>query len=195
MLGASCGSREPANIEPVYDKLTGKLRLLKYDSNGDGKVDTWSYMDGTRVVRIEIDMDEDGKIDRWEYYDADQKLEKTGTSQFPLRCLSSYTVAEVKTPGTRLGRRPSSLPSELELQCQLDQARRLCLENGVKGWRTLVTVGQPEVGVVQNIKELRTELKLFSFAHSNVLECRKVPIGVTGALRDVAACGPELLHR
>jgi len=81
MLGASCGSREPANIEPVYDKLTGKLRLLKYDSNGDGKVDTWSYMDGTRVVRIEIDMDEDGKIDRWEYYDADQKLEKTGTSR------------------------------------------------------------------------------------------------------------------
>src|SRR5205814_10461252 len=81
MLGGSCGSREPASVEPVYDKLTGKLRLLKYDANGDGKVDTWSYMDGTRVVRIEIDMDEDGKIDRWEYYDADQKLEKTGTSR------------------------------------------------------------------------------------------------------------------
>ena len=80
-LGAGCGSRESTTIEPVYDKLTGKLQLLKYDSNGDGKVDTWSYMDGTRVLRIEIDKDEDGKLDRWEYYDADQKLEKTGTSR------------------------------------------------------------------------------------------------------------------
>jgi hypothetical protein len=80
-LGAGCGSRESTAIEPVYDKLTGKLQLLKYDSNKDGKVDTWSYMDGTRVLRIEIDTDEDGKLDRWEYYDADRKLEKTGTSR------------------------------------------------------------------------------------------------------------------
>src|SRR5471030_584754 len=68
-------------IEPVYDKETGKLQLLKYDSNGDGKVDTWSYMDGARVVRIEIDKDGDGKIDRWEYYGPDQKLQKFGVSR------------------------------------------------------------------------------------------------------------------
>ena len=80
-LGAACGSRESTTIEPVYDKLTGKLQLLKYDSNHDGKVDTWSYMDGTRVLRIEIDKDEDGKLDRWEYYDGAQKLEKTGMSR------------------------------------------------------------------------------------------------------------------
>jgi hypothetical protein len=66
-------------IEPVYDK-TGKLQLLKYDADGNGKVDTWSYMDGARVVRIEIDKNEDGNIDRWEYYGADQKLEKVGSS-------------------------------------------------------------------------------------------------------------------
>jgi hypothetical protein len=68
-------------ITPEYDKQTGKLRLLKYDSKGTGKIDTWSYMDGTRVVRIEIDQDGDGKIDRWEYYDANQKLEKVGFSR------------------------------------------------------------------------------------------------------------------
>ncbi|MBI3401331.1 MAG: hypothetical protein HY048_07895 [Acidobacteria bacterium] len=68
-------------IEPVYDQKTGKLQLLKYDSNGNGKFDTWSYMDGARVVRIEIDTDEDGKIDRWEYYGPDQTLEKVGTSR------------------------------------------------------------------------------------------------------------------
>ncbi len=80
-LGASCRSRESSRIEPVYDKLTGKLQLLRYDSNGDGKVDTWSYMDGTRVLRVEIDKDEDGTLDWWEYYGAEQKLEKTGTSR------------------------------------------------------------------------------------------------------------------
>src|SRR2546427_9069613 len=82
LLSSACGDDADAKkrIEPVYDK-TGKLQLLKYDANGNGKVDTWSYMDGARVVRIEIDKDEDGKIDRWEYYGADQKLEKVGTSR------------------------------------------------------------------------------------------------------------------
>src|SRR5581483_10429930 len=82
-LACGCGRSRPAatNIQPVYDKTTGKLTLLKYDSDGDGKVDTWSYMDGRRIVRIEIDKDEDGKIDRWEYYDAAQHLEKVGFSR------------------------------------------------------------------------------------------------------------------
>jgi hypothetical protein len=79
---AACStSPSRKSIEPVYDQKTGKLQLLKYDSRGNGKVDTWSYMDGTRVLRIEIDKDEDGKIDRWEYYTADQKLERTGFSR------------------------------------------------------------------------------------------------------------------
>ena len=80
-LGCGPDSAARKRISPEYDQTTGKLKLLKYDSNSDGKVDTWSYMDGTRVLRIEIDKDEDGKIDRWEYYDADQKLEKTGVSR------------------------------------------------------------------------------------------------------------------
>jgi hypothetical protein len=81
-VGCSPGANEARKrIEPVYDKQTGKLQLLKYDSNGDGKVDTWSYMDGARVVRIEIDKDGDGTIDRWEYYGPDQKLGKVGFSR------------------------------------------------------------------------------------------------------------------
>ena len=79
----SCARRsvEPKKeITPEYDQNTGRLRLLKYDSNGNGVVDTWSYMDGSRVMRIEVDTDEDGKIDRWEYYGADQQLEKVGLS-------------------------------------------------------------------------------------------------------------------
>jgi hypothetical protein len=68
-------------VEPVYDKVTGSLQILKLDSNGDGKIDTVSYMDGGRVLRIEIDKDEDGKVDRWEYYGPDQDLEKVGFSR------------------------------------------------------------------------------------------------------------------
>jgi hypothetical protein len=84
VLAAGCdraGDEARKRMTAEYDKVTGKLRLLKYDSDGNGKVDTWSYMDGSRVVRIEIDKNEDGKIDRWEYYDANQKLMKIGTSR------------------------------------------------------------------------------------------------------------------
>ena len=82
-LGAGACGQSPADkrVEPVYDKTTGRLQTLKYDSNGDGKFDTVSYMDGAVVLRIEIDKDEDGKVDRWEYYGADQKLEKIGSSR------------------------------------------------------------------------------------------------------------------
>jgi hypothetical protein len=83
LIASGCSTeRDEAKkrIEPEYDKA-GRLQLLKYDSKGNGKVDTWSYMDGARVVRIEIDKDGDGKIDRWEYYGPDQKLEKVGLSR------------------------------------------------------------------------------------------------------------------
>jgi len=81
MTGCNRAAETGRKIEPVYDKNTGRLTLLKYDSKGSGKIDTWSYMDGARVVRIEIDQDGDGKIDRWEYYGADGKLEKVGFSR------------------------------------------------------------------------------------------------------------------
>jgi hypothetical protein len=81
---AACGrerAEAKARITPEYNKTTGRLQLLKYDADSDGTPDTFSYMDGARVVRIEIDKNEDGKIERWEYYDANQKLEKVGFSR------------------------------------------------------------------------------------------------------------------
>ena len=42
-------------VEPQYDDRTGRLQLIKYDSDDDAQIDTWSYMDGARVVRIEIE--------------------------------------------------------------------------------------------------------------------------------------------
>jgi hypothetical protein len=67
-------------IVPEYDK-SGRLQLLKYDSNNNGAADTFSHMDGAKVLRIDIDRDEDGKLDRWEYYGSNQKLAKVGFSR------------------------------------------------------------------------------------------------------------------
>jgi len=77
---ADGGDGDPRRVEPIYDVGTGKLQLLKYDSDGNGKTDIWCHMDGTRVVRIEVDENDDGKIDRWQYYDRDQRIEKVGSS-------------------------------------------------------------------------------------------------------------------
>ena len=84
-VAAACSNpqkeRESLGITPTYDKKTGKLKELTYDSNHDGKVDTWTVMDGARPVETRIDRDEDGKIDRWEYYDGNAQLVKVGFSR------------------------------------------------------------------------------------------------------------------
>jgi hypothetical protein len=82
-VAAGCGGPgiNAGRIEPTYDDSTGRLKLLKYDANADGKVDTWSYMDGAQIVRIEIDTDNDGLLDRWEYYEPDGAIEKVGSSR------------------------------------------------------------------------------------------------------------------
>jgi len=78
----SCAdSNSGAGIIPAYDKETGRLQRLDYDSDKDGRVDTVSYMDGQKVVRIEIDKNQDGKVERWEHYDQSQKLERVGFSR------------------------------------------------------------------------------------------------------------------
>ena len=68
-------------IHPEYD-TTGKLKRLEWDSKGDGKIDTWGYMDGAQVVRVEVDEDGDGKVDRWEYHRA-SPAEERGASTGP----------------------------------------------------------------------------------------------------------------
>ena len=75
------GSGNKPSARAVYAKDTGKLTLLMFDTNKDGKTDVWSHMDGTRLVRMEIDANLDGVIDRWEYYTPDGALEKVGFSR------------------------------------------------------------------------------------------------------------------
>lgn len=81
LLAAAC-SKAPGRAPAAgYDSNTGKLSTLSVDANRNGKVDTVSHMDGTRILRIEVDQNEDGQIDRWDFYGADRKLERVGFSR------------------------------------------------------------------------------------------------------------------
>jgi hypothetical protein len=72
--------RLKATTKPTYDTATGRLTELTFDANKNGRIDTWTEMDGNRPIRSRIDSDEDGRIDRWEYYDEKGKLLKVGYS-------------------------------------------------------------------------------------------------------------------
>ena len=82
-LGCSDPDRDrlKATTKPTYDPSTGRLTELTFDGNKNGKIDTWTEMDGTRPVRARLDRDEDGRMDRWEYYDAAGRLNKVGFSR------------------------------------------------------------------------------------------------------------------
>lgn len=87
VLALSAGCTAPAtteaagDVKATYNEKTGKLAELTMNAKKDGKPDVFSYMDGSKFVRIEIDNDENGSIDRWEYYGADQTLERVGFSR------------------------------------------------------------------------------------------------------------------
>jgi hypothetical protein len=74
-------SRLKGRIQPAYDQSTGRLTELLFDSTGNGRVDTWTEMDGTTPLRSRIDTNGDGRIDRWEYYNANGDLTKVGFSR------------------------------------------------------------------------------------------------------------------
>jgi len=57
----------------------GRIAIVEYDSDGDGRADYIAHYDERRQIRlIEVDEDHDGWVDRWEHYDAAGVLEKVG---------------------------------------------------------------------------------------------------------------------
>jgi hypothetical protein len=84
---ACCGCSDPererlkATTKPTYDERTGRLKELTSDANANGRIDTWTEMDGSRPVHSRMDRNEDGRLDRWEYYAADGRLVKVGYSR------------------------------------------------------------------------------------------------------------------
>ena len=79
-FAVGCGSKPDPYLQPVYDAKTGKLEMLKWDRNHDGRVDAWGHMDGTKLLKIDVDTNGDGKPERWEYYDGTTNMIKAEIS-------------------------------------------------------------------------------------------------------------------
>ena len=51
---SACASPEADRLKettrPTYDPNTGRLKELTYDGNANGRIDTWTDLDGTRVL-------------------------------------------------------------------------------------------------------------------------------------------------
>jgi hypothetical protein len=61
-----------------YD-TQGRIAVVEYDSNADGRADYIAHYDERRQIRlIEVDEDHDSWVDRFEHYDAAGILEKVG---------------------------------------------------------------------------------------------------------------------
>jgi hypothetical protein len=80
-VAVSCAPSTTAKtVSPSYDTYSGQLIQLTADQDGNGRVDQWTYLVGTRPLRGEKDTDEDGRIDRWEYFGPQAELLSVGTS-------------------------------------------------------------------------------------------------------------------
>lgn len=79
LAGAACGQPAGSGTSmATYDKTTGRLIQITYDRNENGRIDTWTRMEGARPISSELDTNEDGVIDRWEEYDAKGLLARAG---------------------------------------------------------------------------------------------------------------------
>jgi hypothetical protein len=81
LVATGCAETDAAQrVTPSYDEFTSRLQALYADQDRDGRVDQWTYFDGSLVLRGEKDVDGDGRVDRWEYFDRQGGLERVGTS-------------------------------------------------------------------------------------------------------------------
>jgi hypothetical protein len=87
-----------SEVQPTYNKDTGRLERISYDRNHDSRMDASLVMDGTRVVRAELDENFDGAVDRWEYY-GDQAVPAAAAPTDGLAPRGALVRAEQATRG------------------------------------------------------------------------------------------------
>jgi hypothetical protein len=106
----------------IYD-AQGRIAIVEYDSDGDGRADYIAHYDERRQIRmIEVDEDHDSWVDRFEHYDAAGVLEKVG------RCRKQRGRADEWTY-----RAPDGRPARIEYDDDGDgkPERTEVLEDGI----------------------------------------------------------------
>jgi hypothetical protein len=101
----------------------GRIAIVEYDSDGDGRADYVAHYDERRQIRtIEVDEDHDSWVDRFEHYDAAGVLEKVG------RCRKQRGRADEWTY-----RAPDGRPARIEYDDDGDgkPERAEVLEDGI----------------------------------------------------------------
>jgi hypothetical protein len=69
------------HTQRITDPITGALKVIAFDRNRNGRMDSWTYYgDDGRMIRTEADDDEDGLIDHWFEYDAAENVVRMGLS-------------------------------------------------------------------------------------------------------------------
>lgn len=96
--GGPYGDRneQDPRVRRVYDPASGKLTMVAYAADGSLRLDHWCYMDGERLVRMDVDEDGDGAVDRREYYGPGERLEVT-------EYLDHGRVTRTEMPGSGQG--------------------------------------------------------------------------------------------
>ncbi len=83
-FAAACGRPpESSTTKATYDPQTGQLIEITHDRNQNGRIDTWTRMQGARPMSSQLDTNEDGVIDRWEEYDPQERLARAGWTRQP----------------------------------------------------------------------------------------------------------------
>ena len=77
--------------------------------------------------------------------------------------------------------------SEQELQRQLDFSRGQGCQDLVERARAYVAIGKTVVGVIQEVEDLRPELKLPRLTDRNIFERREVPVRIARPLRNISS--------
>ena len=74
-------SASRTRVEPVYDAATGRLRVLQYDSDGDGKIDQWQHYDrDQKIEKLGFSLRHDGTEDAWSYLGPDGNIARIESS-------------------------------------------------------------------------------------------------------------------
>ena len=79
-------------VSRAYNPATGKLTLVAYAADGSLRLDHLCYMDGERLLRMDVDDNAHGAVERREYYGPGERLERT-------EYLDRGQVTRTETPG------------------------------------------------------------------------------------------------